>query len=141
MAIDVGSESGARRKARPEMNVTPLVDVVLVVLIIFMVVMPAMQRYFRVHVPRPAQSEAAPPANQAPLVVSVAEGGALRINRETVADAEFAMRLRRMLVTRGDRKVYFDAADNAPFERAVTAMDLARGAGAAHIAVLTTHLE
>ena len=141
MAIDVSGSPGTRGKARPEMNVTPLVDVVLVVLIIFMVVMPAMQRYFWVHVPRAAASENPPPPDQGPIVVSVAPSGSLRINREEIADREFPSRLRRMLVARGDRKVYFDAADDAPFERAVAAMDLSRGAGAAHIAVMTTHLE
>jgi biopolymer transport protein ExbD len=40
-----------------------------------------------------------------------------------------------MLVARGDRRIYFDADNGAPFERAVEALDLARGAGAAHIAI------
>jgi biopolymer transport protein ExbD/biopolymer transport protein TolR len=140
--MDVGSSEGKKKgKARPEMNVTPLVDVVLVLLIIFMVVMPAMHRLFWLHVPpeNDAENEPPPDTNQ-PLVVSVNELGQIRINQDVVPDRDFSRRLRRALVARGDRKVYFDAADDAPFERAVVAMDLARGAGAAHIAVMTERL-
>lgn len=136
MAMDVGSPSGKKGRARPEMNVTPLVDVVLVLLIIFMVVMPSMQRTFWLHVPAPSESEDESPAeSQAPIVVSVTRAGELRINRDVYSEQEFTSHLRRMLVARQERKVFFDAHDQAPFERAVRAMDLARGAGAAHIAV------
>ena len=45
-----------------------------------------------------------------------------------------------MLVARQERKIYFDADDGAPFERAVEVMDLSRSAGAAHIAVMTERL-
>lgn len=139
MAMDVETGKGGKKgRSKPEMNVTPLVDVVLVLLIIFMVVMPAMHRLFWLHVPPDADPENEPPADvQQPLVVSVDAAGHLRINRDVVSDTAFPGRLRRALVARGDRKVYFDADDDAPFERAVRAMDLARGAGAAHIAVMT----
>ena len=122
------------------MNVTPLVDVVLVLLIIFMVVMPAMNRTFWLHVP--AASDDTPPDSAAdePIVVSVDERGQFRINRDVYPEAQLAPRLRRMLVARSERKVFFDADDEAPFERAVRAMDLAREAGAAHIAVATERL-
>jgi biopolymer transport protein ExbD len=63
--------------------------------------------------------------------------GHFQINKEIVADAEFAEKLRRVLIARGERKVFFDAADRAPYSRAVRALDLARVGGAAHIAVLT----
>jgi biopolymer transport protein TolR len=141
MAMDVGATATKKGRGRPEMNVTPLVDVVLVLLIIFMVAMPAMHRLFWVHVPSRDTAEEPPADARAPLVVTVTGGGQIRINREIVSDAEFPGRLRRMLVARDDRKIYFDADDTAPFERAVLAMDLARGAGAAHVAVMTRELE
>jgi len=122
------------------MNVTPLVDVVLVLLIIFMVIMPLMPADFWVHVPdKPDTEEVTPPDpnEKQPLVISVNPDGRFQINKEIVADADFADKLRRVLIARGDRKVFFDAADNAPYSRAVRALDLARSGGAAHIAVLT----
>jgi biopolymer transport protein ExbD len=141
MAMNVGAPSGKKGKAHPEMNVTPLVDVVLVLLIIFMVIMPLMPAHFWVHVPdKPDPNEEVippDPEQQQPIVISVNPQGEFQINREIVPDAEFAPKLKRVLIARGERKVFFDAADKAPYSRAVRALDLARIGGAAHIAVLT----
>ncbi len=141
MAMNVGTPKGKKGRVRPEMNVTPLVDVVLVLLIIFMVIMPLMPAHFWVHVPdKPDEEEELTPPDpdeKQPLVISVNPEGQLQINKEIVADAEFPEKLRRVLIARGERKVFFDAADDAPYSRAVRALDLARAGGAAHIAVLT----
>jgi biopolymer transport protein ExbD len=100
-----------------------------------------MHRLFWVHVPPDAREESeAQNESEPPIVVTVDSRGQIRINRDVVSDGEFPVRLRRALVARGERKIYFDADDDAPFERAVAAMDLARGAGAAHIAVMTERL-
>jgi biopolymer transport protein ExbD len=72
--------------------------------------------------------------------VTVNDDGDIQIDRDVYSDRMFPVTLRRMLVAREERKIYFDAADDAPFERAVFAMDLAREAGAAHIAVMTERL-
>ncbi len=141
MGMNVGASPGGKGKAQPEMNVTPLVDVVLVLLIIFMVIMPLMPAHFWIHVPdKPDPNEEVTPPDpemQQPIVISVNPEGEFQINREIVPDAEFAPKLKRVLIARGERKVFFDAADNAPYSRAVRALDLARIGGAAHIAVLT----
>jgi biopolymer transport protein TolR len=140
MGMNVGGQDGKKGTARPEMNVTPLVDVVLVLLIIFMVIMPLMPAHFWVHVPdKPDSEDVTPPDpnEKQPLVISVNPQGEFQINKEVVPDAEFAEKLKRVLIARGERKVFFDAADNAPYSRAVRALDLARVGGAAHIAVLT----
>jgi biopolymer transport protein ExbD/biopolymer transport protein TolR len=143
--MDVAAPGAGKKKGRstPEMNVTPLVDVVLVLLIVFMVVTPLMHAHFWIHVPS-KPDEAAEPAepdpSDAPVVVSVTEAGEIRINQDVVADAELPARLHRILAAKGDRKIFFDAADGAPFARAVEVLDLARGGGAAHIAVTTEAL-
>ena len=145
MGMDIGSAKGRKQgRSHPEMNVTPLVDVVLVLLIIFMVVTPMMNEHFWIHVPSRATDEAEPappdPADEGPIVVSVNAQGQIQINRDVYPDADFPVRLRRMLAARAERRVYFDADDDAPFERTVAALDLARGGGAAHIAVMTEAL-
>jgi biopolymer transport protein ExbD len=140
MAMNVGSHGEKKGRARPEMNVTPLVDVVLVLLIIFMVIMPLMPAHFWVHVPDKPDSEDVTlpdPKEKQPLVISVNQEGQFQINKEVVPDADFTEKLRRVLIARGERKVFFDAADDAPYSRAVGARELARAGGAAHIAVLT----
>jgi biopolymer transport protein TolR len=148
MAMDIQSPGSKNKKgrARPEMNVTPLVDVVLVLLIIFMVLTSAMNEHFWVHVPekeKPNEVEPPPALSDAdqPIVVIVNKAGQAQINQDAFPDAELPERLKRMLVARGDRRIYFDAEDNVPFERAVEVLDLARGGGAAHIAVMTEKLE
>jgi len=145
MAMDVGAPKGRKGQSHPEMNVTPLVDVVLVLLIIFMVITPMMTANFWINLPRKQQQEQEdppPPDEQdLPVIVSVTREGWIRINRDLVSDDEFPGRLHRVLAARADRKIFFDASDEAPYDRAVRVLDLARGGGAAHIAVMTEALE
>jgi biopolymer transport protein ExbD len=149
MAMDIQapgpkSSKKGRGRARPEMNVTPLVDVVLVLLIIFMVLTSALNEHFWIHVPENEKAAALPPPDsedEQPIVLLVNKDGRVQINADVYEDRDFPTRLRRMLVARGERRVYFDAADGVPFERAVQVLDLARGGGAAHIAVVTERLD
>src|SRR5262245_18716863 len=146
MAMDVGAKTVDKKgRGRPEMNVTPLVDVVLVHLIVFMVLTAMMNESFWVHVPEKyKQAENEQQDNnedEAPIVVTVNKNGQIQINQDVFPDREFPERLRRMLVARGDRRVYFDAQDGVSYERAVEALYLTRGGGAAHIAVVTEKLQ
>ena len=145
MDLDTGKGKKKNGVGTPEMNVTPLVDVVLVLLIIFMVVMPMLNSTFWIHVPpKPDENvEPEPPDPNAlqPLTVTVNRQGHIRINQDVFPDNVFPDRLRGMLVARNTRKIYFDAEDNVPFQRAMQVMDLARGGGAAHIAVMTERLQ
>jgi len=140
MAMDVGSGGGKKRRARPEMNVTPLVDVVLVLLIIFMVVTPLLAKQFWISLPDQNDEQEPPPDTEPPLVVSVGSDGTIRINNEEVQPADLPSRLSRVLASRRSRTIFFDAADDADFGRAVEALDLARGGGATTIAVATDAL-
>jgi len=148
MAMDVSAPGKHNKKgrARPEMNVTPLVDVVLVLLIIFMVLTSVLADHFWLHVPeKDKQTEVEPPPsddpNDQPIVVSVNPKGQVQINQDVYPDREFPERLKRMLVARGERRIYFDADDRVPFERAVEVMDLAHDGNATHIAVVSEKLE
>src|SRR5438876_3284652 len=123
--MDVGAAQGGKKgRARPEMNVTPLVDVVLVLLITFMVLTAMMNDHFWVHVPEKEQkdqqnTEQQDPNEEAPIVVTVNANGRIQINQDVYPDKEFPERLKRMLVARGDRRIYFDAQDGVPYERAM----------------------
>lgn len=145
MAIDVGGPKGKKGQNRPEMNVTPLVDVVLVLLIIFMVVTPLLTKQFWVHLPDRPEDEEPPPEDNdnsnEPIVVSVTEQGDIRINRDVVPEQEFSTRLRRALAGQQTRTIFFDASDDVEFGRAATVFDLARGSGATTIAVLTEAIQ
>jgi biopolymer transport protein ExbD/biopolymer transport protein TolR len=139
--MDLGSK-GKPGRARPNMNVTPLVDVVLVLLIIFMVITPLLAKQFWVHLPNKIEKEQPPDPDEKdkPIVVSVTKSGEIKINREVVPKAELGGKLHRVLAAKEQRIIFFDAEDDAEFGTAVEVMDLARGGGASTIAVLTDPL-
>ncbi len=142
MAMSVGSASGHR--VAPQMNVTPLVDVVLVLLIIFMVITPLLTKQFWVHTPRQEREEVTPEQAQQdptpPLVLHVGPERTLTVNGTAVDLEQLPDRLRRMFATRDDHVLFFDAADDARYGFAVEVMDKAREGGAVTIATLTTAL-
>lgn len=140
MAVDLGGGPKKKGRATPNMNVTPLVDVVLVLLIIFMAVTPLLAKQFWIHLPdkKDEQKEQKPPSSdEKPIIVTVTSEGEIRINKEVVPDGRFAHKLKRVLAAKGKRTIFFDAADDAPYARAAEVLDMARGGGAAKIAVLT----
>ncbi len=146
MAIQLAAsgKDKAGRKVRPLMNVTPLVDVVLVLLIIFMVMTPLMTRVLSVHVPTRVEDTRpeTPAANEeVQVVLTVTAGGAIFLNEEEVSQPELADKLRRKFAARADQTLFFDADDDAPYGRAVEVLDIARGIGLSTIAVLTEALE
>ena len=141
MAFAVG---GNGKRVAPSMNVTPLVDVVLVLLIIFMVITPMMTRQFKVNLPAKDDNEqpAAPsPDEKPPVVLSLDASGAISLNREPITDAELPERLQRVFAARGENLLFFAAHDDAPYGRAMEVMDRARGGGAATIAIVTEPLQ
>jgi biopolymer transport protein ExbD len=131
---------GKRSKPSPAMNVTPLVDIVLVLLIIFMVMTPMMTKTFWLNVPKEQDDKTPPPppsVKNEPLVLTVDKSGVIRINKTVLEKHEIASRLPRMLAAKQMKVVYFDAHSDTPYGSAMEAMDLARAAGARSIALLT----
>ncbi|HVO27141.1 MAG TPA: biopolymer transporter ExbD [Candidatus Margulisiibacteriota bacterium] len=142
MAMNVGTGSG--KGPTPVMNVTPLVDVVLVLLIIFMVMTPLLSKKFWVHTPKQEKQEVEKPElnndPQPPLVLRVAPDKTITVNGAAVEMEELPGRLRRMFAAREDHILFFDAADEVPYGTAVEVMDRAREGGAVTIAALTAAL-
>lgn len=136
MGFAVGASAKGKNRSTPQMNVTPLVDVVLVLLIIFMVVTPLLSKQFWLQLPKQEQT-AAPPSENKSVVLTVKKDGALEINGAAIAKAELRDKVSRVMAARSEKVVYFDAADDAPYAVTVEAMDLARQGGAKTIAILT----
>ncbi len=143
MGMTVGT--GSSKGPVPVMNVTPLVDVVLVLLIIFMVMTPLLNKQFWIHVPKQEKQEverhelAQDP--DPPLVLRVATDRTITVNSVVVPADELSQRLRRMFAARDDHVLFFDADDEAPYGFAVEVMDKAREGGAVTIATLATALQ
>jgi biopolymer transport protein ExbD/biopolymer transport protein TolR len=141
MAVELNA-GGKKLRVKPAMNVTPLVDVVLVLLIIFMVITPMMVKQFWLHVPK--KETAAPPPDEAPddpsnvpIVLTVRADGSIWINKDRVELAELPDRLQRIFAVRTIALLFFDAEDGVPYGDAMRVLDTARAGGAANIAVLT----
>jgi biopolymer transport protein TolR len=140
MGASLGGMGGGGKKketSTPNINITPLVDVVLVVLIIFMIVTPMVTKTFWLNLPPKDKNEAPPPSDNKPLVMTVDKAGVIRMNTQVVAKNEIRDRVPRMLAAKDQKVLYFDAANDASYAAAIEAMDLSRAGGVKSIAILT----
>jgi biopolymer transport protein TolR len=122
-----------------DINMTPLVDVVLVLLIIFMVVTPLLEKDIGVRVPATEQVEEHQDLPPDQLVVKVKDSGELQINSEKVPEAEFVDRLRGQLAKKAanDKIVFIVADEKTAYARVVNALDGAKQAGADTLGMAT----
>jgi biopolymer transport protein ExbD len=118
--------------AKSDINVTPLVDVVLVLLIIFMVVTPLLEKDFVVRIPSTEQVETSSEVPPDQIVVRVESSGTFKINGEVTAADQYVQSLKSRLDPRApnDRIVFFTPDDEAPYPKLVEALEGARRAGA-----------
>ena len=122
-----------------DINVTPLVDVVLVLLIIFMVVTPLLEKDIQVRVPDDTEQETTPEDMEGQLVVSIDETGQIKLNSEALDDETYKTRIKRALAAKSyeEKLVFFIPDDKAPYPRVVQALDWTRSAGAFILGVVT----
>ncbi|MFP5235914.1 MAG: ExbD/TolR family protein [Acidobacteriota bacterium] len=136
MAIDNVYASG---ELRGEINVTPMIDVLLVLLIIFMVIVPVLPRGLNAALPQPPKS--ATPVLENPIVVQVLRAGsgapAYKINQEDVRLDELGSRLSSILALRASKTIFVKGDDHLAFSTIAAVMDIGRRAGAARIGLLT----
>jgi len=122
-----------------DINVTPLIDVVLVMLIIFMVVTPLLEKDLDVRVPQTEEVQTQDEVPPDQLVVRLGPEGDLRINYDQVSAEEYVEKLKKKLDRRkpDDKIVFFVADDKANYGRLIAALDGAKQAGASVLGMMT----
>lgn len=127
-----------RRRNRPmsEINVTPFVDVMLVLLIIFMVAAPLTTVGVPVELPKTA-APSLPSEQEEPLAVTLTADGQIQIQTTEVAEDEIVPRLRAILSERSSDRVFLRADGSIPYARVVTIMGALNAAGITNIGLVT----
>ncbi len=137
MSMQVGTSG-----AISNINVTPFVDVCLVLLVIFMVITPLLSRTLDVSVPPKAEAQATDVVASDQLIITVTapvENPKILLNREELSTGldEVQTRIEELMKGRREKVVFFQSANEIPYEFVVKVMDRIRGGGAEKIGLIT----
>jgi biopolymer transport protein TolR len=127
---------------KAEINITPMIDVLLVLIIVFMVVVAmSKQQGLEAQIPQPAQNSKSPQADRT-IVIQVEwnakdRDAVLKINQEAVSWNDLEPRLHDVFKQRAERVVFVKGDDDVDFDYVARVIDLARGAGVDRVGLLT----
>jgi len=132
--MGMGASSAGEYKS--DINITPLVDVVLVLLIIFMVITPLLQMGYDVKVPpKNPNAENQPPPTDL-IIVSLTPQNKIYLNKEEVNGQTLSLRLTEILKNRANKTIFFSGDDASNYGEVIKTMDLCRSAGAKNMGIV-----
>lgn len=124
MSMNVGGGGGMNS----DINITPFIDVLLVLLVIFMITQPMLRKVLEIQVPKEEQSQATtqPSTN---IVIDIAENGSMAINTQPVSKENLLARFHEIYDVRPDKLLFIKVHNARPYKDVIEVIDIARGAG------------
>lgn len=123
------SSGGGRGGLNNEPNVTPMIDVLMVLLIIFMVIVPSSRKAIDVQVPDPNPPQTTSQPDNTSIVLTVQKGGSYLINKQAATNANLGSQLKSIYDPRPDKVIFIKGDPEATYQDVIHAMDVARGSG------------
>jgi biopolymer transport protein ExbD len=139
MAFAVGGSGGPKN----DINMTPLIDVLLVLLIIFMIITPLTPKGLETLIPQPPPPNAPPPppGQDRTVVIIIEKDRSMKLNTEAVTAENLGKRLEDVFKTRAERVVFVKGDPDLEFRDVAQAIDIAKGAGIDKVGLMTPKIE
>jgi biopolymer transport protein ExbD len=137
MGMAVGGSGGPKA----DINMTPMIDVLLVLIIIFMVITPLTPKGLEAIVPQPAQPNQKTDADQRTVVISVNKDKSLLINNEATDEGRLGSRLEEIFKTRAERVIFVKGDPDLEFGSIARVIDIAKGVGIDKVGLMTPEME
>ena len=138
MGMAVGGDGGGPKS---DINMTPMIDILLVLIIIFMVITPLTPKGLEALIPQPPPPNAPPPEVDRTVVIILNKDRSMMLNTEPVSEDRLADRLLEVFKTRNERVCFVKADPDLEFQYVAKAIDIAKGAQMDKVGLMTAKME